>query len=138
MPTAYGTPGAMPRSPYAGSFSSMESSQGMSPPARFGGGPMSNSSVAQGKPFSNNYHPAPAVSPYYSMLTTDTRGGTVDPYTSIVQPQLQQQQQNTQFNNDINTLQNQYQLVAPEQNANRGQGDASGYQIDYSRPGGGQ
>ena len=116
----------------------MESSQGMAPPARIGG-PASNSSVAQqAKAFSNYRPPSAAVSPYYNLFTANTMGGTVDPYTAVVQPQLQQQQQNMQFNNSINTLQDQYQLVAPEQNANRAQGGSSGYQIDYLQKGGGQ
>jgi hypothetical protein len=40
--------------------------------------------------------------------------GIVDPYTQLVRPQLDQQQQNQQFGTDISSLTNQTnQLIAP-------------------------
>ncbi len=136
MPSAFSGLGKMPTAPYGGgsSFTSMESAGGMAPPARFG---VAGNPSTQEKAF-NRYHQASAVSPYYGLYSANTQGGTVDPFTSTVLPRLQQEQQNTQFNNDINTLQNQYQLVAPEQNANRAQGDSSGNPMNYSgQPGNG-
>ncbi len=73
------------------------------------------------------YRAAPSVSPYYSLFSANTSGGTADPFTSTVLPQLQQQQQNLQFNKDINTLQNQNQLILKEQGANGGAPSVSPY-----------
>jgi hypothetical protein len=49
--------------------------------------------------------PQPAVSPYMGMFQNNTAGRTLDPYSTNVLPQLNQQQQNSQFNNDISNIQ---------------------------------
>jgi hypothetical protein len=53
-----------------------------------------------------NYQPPPSgVSPYMNLYRTDTNGGTIDNYTTLVRPQLQQQNVNQQFDKDIFGLQ---------------------------------
>ena len=45
------------------------------------------------------------VSPYMQLFRNDTAGGTIDNYTTLVRPQLQQQRMNQQFGTDIWGLQ---------------------------------
>jgi hypothetical protein len=80
------------------------------------------------KPFAGpgGYTPPPAVSPYLGLFTNAGRG--VDPYSVYVQPVLQQQQRNSQFNSDINALQNQTdQLLAPARPQTPGMPANGGY-----------
>ena len=114
----------MPAPPYGSSFTAAGS-----PPAQFGS---AFTPSVPDKAFSG-YHRPSSVSPYYSLYTTNTRNGTIDPYMTGVKPYLDQLQQNQQVNTDINTLQNQTnQLTAPDRNANGIQTGSSGYQINYS------
>jgi hypothetical protein len=41
------------------------------------------------------------VSPYMNLFRNDTNGGTLDNYTTLVRPQLQQQRMNQQFGTDL-------------------------------------
>jgi hypothetical protein len=50
----------------------------------------------------SGYQPTSGVSPYMNLFRRD--GGTVDNYTSLVRPQLDQRNLNQQFNRDINGL----------------------------------
>ena len=45
------------------------------------------------------------VSPYMQLFRNDTAGGTIDNYTTLVRPQLQQQRMNQQFGTDLWGLQ---------------------------------
>jgi hypothetical protein len=53
-----------------------------------------------------NYQPPPSgSSPYMNLWRTGTNNGTIDNYTTLVRPALQQQNANQQFGNDIFGLQ---------------------------------
>jgi hypothetical protein len=94
------------------SFSSMESGPSQIRAAQIGG---AAGSAPPSKAFAS-VRQAPAISPYMQLYQQNTAGGTVDPYTTNILPQLNQMQQNQQTTNDINNLQNQVQpLVAPQQ-----------------------
>jgi hypothetical protein len=54
-----------------------------------------NAAPRLGKPFSG-YSPAPTVSPYLNLFRNDLSGGSDLNYQTLVRPQLQQQQFNTQ------------------------------------------
>ncbi len=45
------------------------------------------------KPFANYVRPSP-ISPYMNLFRTDTAGGTIDNYSTLVKPLLQQQRMN--------------------------------------------
>jgi hypothetical protein len=49
------------------------------------------------------YHPTSGISPYLNMFRRDN-GGTVDNYSTLVKPQLDQRNLNQQFNRDIGGL----------------------------------
>ncbi len=66
------------------------------------------SSESQGKAFAN-FQPQSGVSPYMNLYRRDSLG-TVDNYTTLVRPQLEQRYLNTQFNQDINNLQRTTQM----------------------------
>jgi len=55
-----------------------------------------NTSSRGSKPFSS-YQSAPTVSPYLNLFRTDLQGGGNFNYSTLVQPQLQQQQMNQQL-----------------------------------------
>jgi hypothetical protein len=62
------------------------------------------------KAFANVQPPPPAVSPYMNLFRSGTSNGTIDNYTTLVRPALQQQTVNQQFGNDIFGLQ-RYQRI---------------------------
>lgn len=73
-----------------------------------GAPPLRNSGAMMGpaggeKAFSG-YRPTSGVSPYMNLFRTDTNQGTVDNYTSLVRPQIEQRYLNQQFNRDIRGL----------------------------------
>jgi hypothetical protein len=54
----------------------------------------------------NNYQPPPSgSSPYMNLFRTGTNNGTIDNYTTLVRPALQQLSDNQKFGNDIFGLQ---------------------------------
>ena len=53
------------------------------------------------KAFSNYQPPPSGVSPYMNLFRNDTNNGTIDNYTTLVRPALQQQSINQQFRGDI-------------------------------------
>jgi hypothetical protein len=74
--------------------------------------PMNNLSTGGGpKPFQDYQRPS-GYSPWMSLYTTPSNNGTVSPYSSSVQPQLQQQQTNAQMAEQIRGVQsNQTRLM---------------------------
>jgi hypothetical protein len=62
------------------------------------------------KPFSGARPFASGVSPYMGIFRNDTAGGTIDNYTSMVRPQLDQRSMNQQFNLDIYGLERNARL----------------------------
>ena len=46
------------------------------------------------------------ISPYMNLFRTGTNNGTIDNYTTMVRPQLDQRRANQQFGADINNLEN--------------------------------
>jgi hypothetical protein len=94
------------------SFTQLESRNATGAPAQIGTLANSNTMPSQSKAFTN-YQPAPAVSPYQSLFNTGNAGGTINNYTTLVRPQLQQQQQNQQVSTDINGLQTQISPLLP-------------------------
>jgi hypothetical protein len=92
--------------------------QRMAPTARDPSSPQASSEVAHrlpsslssgsvgapaGKAFAD-YHPTSGVSPYMNLFRV--QGDTLDNYTSLVRPQIDQRFFNRQLNQDIRTLQN--------------------------------
>ena len=57
------------------------------------------------KAFANYQAPSSGVSPYMNLFRTGTNNGTIDNYTTLVRPALQQQTANQTFGNDIFGLQ---------------------------------
>ncbi len=57
------------------------------------------------KVYAGTQVPSSGVSPYMQLFRNDTAGGTIDNYTTLVRPQLQQQQLNQQFGTDVFGLQ---------------------------------
>jgi hypothetical protein len=57
--------------------------------------------AAPEKPFYQARPFASGVSPYMGLFRNDTAGGTIDNYSSLVRPQLDQRSMNQQFNLDI-------------------------------------
>ncbi len=104
-------PPPMPQA-YSQQFSSLESRNSPIRAAQIGG---AAGSAPPTKAFAGVQRP-PAISPYMQLYQQNTAGGTVDPYTTSILPQLNQMQQNQQNANDINNLQTQVApLVAPPQ-----------------------
>ena len=76
--------------------------------------------------------PAGRLVPYQNLYRNDNQGGTIDNYTTIVKPQLDQMQQNMQTNNDINGLQTTVQpLVAPQRQPDQDTTPAPQYNPNY-------
>ena len=69
--------------------------------------------VAPQKAFTNYQPPPPAVSPYMNLFRNDTANGTIDNYTTLVRPALQQINANQQFGNDIFGLQRNARISNP-------------------------
>jgi hypothetical protein len=61
------------------------------------------------KPFAG-YQPPGGVSPYMNLFRSGTDNGTIDNYTSLVRPQLNQQYLNQQYGHDIRGLQSDTRL----------------------------
>lgn len=61
--------------------------------------------VTPQKAFNNYQSPPSGVSPYMNLFRNDTANGTIDNYTTLVRPALQQQSSNQQFGHDIFGLQ---------------------------------
>ena len=57
------------------------------------------------KAFANYQPPSSGVSPYMNLFRTGTNNGTIDNYTTLVRPALQQQSANQTFGTDIFGLQ---------------------------------
>jgi len=72
--------------------------------------PMANAFSGQ-KPF-NDYQRPNGYSPWMGLYSTPTNGGTVSPYSSSVQPQLQQQRYNQQMAEQIQGVRNT--LISPQ------------------------
>lgn len=53
------------------------------------------------KAFAGYRHYGGGVSPYMNLYRNDTAGGTIDNYTTLVRPALDQRSQNQRFNDDI-------------------------------------
>jgi hypothetical protein len=70
------------------------------------------------KPFSTYQAPS-SVSPWMNLYRSGTNNGTVDNYTTLVRPQLEQRSLDQRYGNDINKLQNttqrQGQMLNQEQ-----------------------
>ena len=62
------------------------------------------------KAFTNYQPPSSGVSPYMNLFRTGTNNGTIDNYTTLVRPALQQQTANQQFGSDIFGLQRNARL----------------------------
>jgi hypothetical protein len=60
----------------------------------------------------SDYRATGGVSPYMNLFRRDN-GGTVDNYSTMVKPQLDQQRLNQQFNRDINGLGRTMGLQSP-------------------------
>ena len=73
------------------------------------------------KAFASYQPPSSGVSPYMNLFRTDTSNGTIDNYTTLVRPALQQQNANQQFGNDIFGLQRNARIQ-----------DAALQQLDHS------
>jgi hypothetical protein len=83
----------------------------MSPPSMYSPSPLMtafdqqrtqlSAATAPQKAFAGYQPPPSGASPYMNLFRTDTSGGTIDNYTTLVRPALQQQAANQQFGNDI-------------------------------------
>jgi hypothetical protein len=58
------------------------------------------------KPFSGYHQATTGVSPYLNLFRSGTNGGTIDNYTTLVRPELEQRRMNQQFGADIHGLEN--------------------------------
>ena len=66
--------------------------------------------AAPTKPFANARPFASGVSPYMGLFRNDTNGGTIDNYSTLVRPALDQRSMNQQFNLDIYGLERNARL----------------------------
>ena len=87
--------------PRSGQTSRMPAGQGRQT-QRFGGGSGMMGAPVDSKPFTG-YRPTSGVSPYMNLFRRDSMG-TVDNYTSLVQPQVEQRFLNQRFGRDIGGL----------------------------------
>jgi hypothetical protein len=62
------------------------------------------------KVYAGTQVPSSGISPYMQLFRNDTAGGTIDNYTTLVRPQLQQQRLNQQFGTDLFGLQRDARL----------------------------
>jgi hypothetical protein len=87
----------------------------MRPPASFG--LTGQNAPVQDKPFTN-YKPSSAVSPWMNLYRSGTNNGTQDNYTSLVRPELDQQNTNQHVSAQIfgNTTKLQQQQSALQRN----------------------
>jgi hypothetical protein len=107
--SGYGTPG-VPRSAYTPTASDYSRVNGYGG-ANVSPNPMLNTSVGGGdKPFAGYQRPS-GYSPWMGLYNTPTNGGTVSPYSSTVQPAMQQQQYNQQVAEQIKDV--RYGMVSP-------------------------
>jgi hypothetical protein len=83
---------------------------------------MSSAMSTPQKAFAGYQSASSGVSPYMNLFRTDTSNGTIDNYTTLVRPALQQQNANQQFGNDIFGLQRNARI----QNATLQRGDRYG------------
>jgi Tfp pilus assembly protein FimV len=58
------------------------------------------------KPFSGAAQPTPGVSPYMNLFRSGNANGTIDNYTTLVRPELDQRRANQRFGADIHGLEN--------------------------------
>lgn len=73
-------------------------------PEGVGGSMLAAPEGAVEKPFAS-YRPISGVSPYMNLFRSDTRGGTIDNYSTLVRPQLDQSNLNQQVGHDVRGLQ---------------------------------
>ncbi len=110
-----GAGGGRSMGPPMTSFTQLESRNtggGLGP---MGTGFSANTGAPAEKAFSR-FQQAPSVSAYQNLFRNDNAGGTIDNYTTLVQPQLQQQQQQQQLQQigtDVSGLQNQVAPLLP-------------------------
>ena len=100
------------RNPALAPLSSMPPSFGAS---RIGFG--ANSASRSSKPFSS-VQSAPTVSPYLNLFRTDLQGGGNFNYSTLVQPQLQQQQLNQQLERQNQQTNRRLQSIAAQADYN--------------------
>jgi hypothetical protein len=87
--------------------------------ARIGLG--TNTSFSGSKPFSN-YSTGPSVSPYLNLFRTDLNGQNQFNYSTLVEPQLQQQQMNQQLARQSSNTERRLQAISAQSDYNP-QGD---------------
>ena len=96
------------------------------------------------KPFSGYQTPS-GISPYMNIYRSGTNNGTIDNYTTLVKPQLDQRYLNQQYGRDIRGLQGDTRMQGQnlQQQSRQLQGVSTpqfymNYGTYYSFPGGGQ
>jgi hypothetical protein len=62
------------------------------------------------KPFAGMSMNNGGVSPYQNLYRNGTNNGTIDNYSTLVRPELEQRRMNQQFNSDIRGLENRSQV----------------------------
>jgi hypothetical protein len=77
-----------------------------------------NTSTRGSKPFSS-YQSSPTVSPYLNLFRTDLEGGNNFNYSTLVQPQLQQQQMNQQLERQNLQTNRRLQSIAAQSDFNQ-------------------
>jgi hypothetical protein len=88
------------------------------------------STVTSGeRPFANYRLPQP-VSPYMNMYRAGTDNGTIDNYTTLVRPQLEQNSYNATNTTEVNSVQNNVQQLNQQMPAQQG-AVAPQYFINY-------
>lgn len=95
--------------------SSLQQSSSIGPAARIGLG--AGTSLSGGKPFSG-YSAPPTVSPYVNLFRTDINGQNAFNYSTLVRPQLQQQQINQQLQRQQSQESRQLQRIAAQPQLN--------------------
>jgi len=89
--------------------------------SQYSNGPRINfgaSTASRGsKPFSS-YQSSPTVSPYLNLFRTDLQGGGNFNYSTLVQPQLQQQQLNQQLERQNSQTNRRLQSIAAQADFN--------------------
>jgi hypothetical protein len=76
-----------------------------------------NTASRGSKPFSS-YQSSPTVSPYLNLFRTDLQGGGNFNYSTLVQPQLQQQQLNQQLERQTSQTNRRLQTIAAQSDYN--------------------
>jgi hypothetical protein len=62
------------------------------------------------KPYSDQRSMGGTISPYMNLFRTGNAGGTIDNYSTLVRPELDQRRLNSQMGNDINNLESTYNV----------------------------